>query len=398
MPALLPITIPTLSEVLTTVKRGLTAAYSGVVTRSGRTLSAFTNDNLLYPLGQILARRDLFLMGLARESATQAFPGGATGAPLQQWAELMGVIAPVPATAQLTIAVTARNNYTLPAGSFVAGIATGKRYTTDAPLVFGAPESTIEVNVTAEAAGSDYNLSVGDDIGIDDISDDVDTIAPVTALLVAGADPVNDEQTSERVRGAFAARSGCRLAAYYIEQLRNLDAAIGEVFVDPAGLGSGTVVLYPLLVLTALEAQDAPWTINLPTQGQVDAWESALNVLTVRGVGDNVKVRIMAVPWAECTLTIVPNTADTQAAAGRALRQRVATGRGASGYSIANSELIAAISGLTSITSVTVNDIQPSVTAGHEATEDNVINPGPSADLVALHGQLIEPAPTITFL
>lgn len=398
MPELLRISTPEFSEILTQVKRGMTAAYSGFLTRSNRVLSAFTNNNLLYPLSNIVARRDEFAYSLARDAATQAFPGGATGGPLQQWASLVKVLFPVPATTQLTIAVTGRNNFSLPAGSFIAGIGTAKRYTTDAPIAFGAPETTIEVNITAENPGSDYNLSIGDETAVESISDDVDVVAPVTALLVAGADPLSDEQTSVRVQAAFASRGACRLEAYYIEQLRNLDASIGEVFVDPAGLGSGTVAMYPLLILSSDQALNSPWSINLPSQGQVDGWEISMNDRTVRGVNDDVDVRIIAVPWAKMTMTLTPNSADTQKAAENALRSRVAEGRGASGYTIANSELVGAVSNAQGIDSVVFNDIQPSIIVDHEATIDNIINPGASADIAALNGQLIEPEFPIVFL
>lgn len=398
MAQLLALDLPPLSDIMTDVKRGMTAAFLGITTRSGKTLSAFVNDNLLYPLSILLARRDEFLYANARENASQATPFGATGARADQWAELLNVTIPAAASAQLTIAITGSNNASLPAGAFVAAQGTGKRYTLDAPVAFGAPQTTINANVTAENPGSDYNLAVGDATAIESLPDNIDTIAPVVAILVAGADPANEEQKSQRIQDAFGARGTFRTPSYYISVLRSLDGSIGEVFVDPAGLGAGTVVLYPLLVLTEAEQLTAPWTVNLPTPGAVAGWEVSMQDPDRRGVNDNPLVRVIAVPWIDHTMTIVPNTAEAQGAADAALRARYAQGRGASGYSISNSELVGAVTNASGIQSVTFNDIQPSVVVGHEATIDNVPTPGPTSDVVALHGQLIEPSPTITFL
>lgn len=384
MAVLLDLPVRTLSAILTDTKKKLTDAYSSIETAAGKVLDAFFNDNLLFQRSEFYARIIQFLEALARENASQATPMGATGQPLDLWLDLKDVSVPTATTAKHTIDVTGTNNATLPAGTFCAAVS-GERHSTDSVVNFGPDPSTISVDITAEGAGSNFNLKLGDDVFLENPGANITVNAPVSVILVVGADPANDDQKSGLLRASFGGDAGAGTAGYYVAQTKQLDGAIGQVFIIEAGFGVGSVVIYPLLTLTQAQQDSEPWLVLPPSQGQVDGWETTLRDPEIRIVNHRIFVEVVATPEIDIDMTITPDTADTQAAALKALNLRFQESYATDGYTIANSEMVGAVSNAEGILSV----IFGNVTAGTGADSDNVPNPGPSADVFALNGQLL---------
>lgn len=385
---LLDIAITTIQDALRIAKRGLTDAYATYQTPAGKTLNAFENDNLLFAFGEYLARLIAQFEATMVVAASEATPFGATGANLDRWLALKGVSVPSEQQAQVTIDVTGQNNATLPAGSFLSS-PSGARYSTDAVVNFPAPLTTISVNATAEEVGSRPNVALGDVMDLDPVTN-VSVTASVGAILQVGADPADESSKGELLEASFVGDTGSGTEGWYQLLLRQLDGAIGDVLSLPAGFGVGSLVLYPLLALTASEAQTTTWLLKKPTAGQTSAWQTALR--GKRTVNDRIYVVVLTVPVIDIVATISPNDASTQAAATEAMHRRFAESYSVSGYSIANSEILGALTTATGVFSATINNI----TAGTDADENNVPVPGAAADVYALPGQAIYPS--VSFL
>jgi uncharacterized phage protein gp47/JayE len=380
VPSLLDLTVSTLDESLRSVKRGLTDAYSSYVTPAGKQLNAFVGDNFLFPLSEFYARLKQFLELKIREEASQATPFGATGANLDRFLEFKKVAIPSALTAQVTIEVTG-DDAVLPSGSAGATIA-GQRYSTDAVLIFPPGGATYEINATAEAVGTDSNMALGEILELDPVAG-VSTAAPVVAILQVGADPADEDAKSRLLEAAFAGDAGVGTSGWYISQTLGLDGAFGDVFVLPAGYGVGSIVLYPLLALSAAEQQASPWLLKPCAVAQADAVTTVWADPTRRLVNDRVYGAVLATPAIDLEFTITPDTADTQAAVYEALRTRFADDYSASGYIISNSELIGAATTAKGVSSAILNDVLP----GAGADADNVPVTGSNANIYALQGE-----------
>lgn len=385
---LLDIPVITVSDALVKAKRALTDAYASVETAAGKKLDAFISDNFLFPLGEMYARLLVYLETALLVAASEATPMGATGSNRDAYLELKGVTIPGPQFAQITIAVTGGNNATLSSGWNLATVS-GARYTTDAAVNFGVGPETLTVNATAESIGSRSNVAVGDSVELEPWPD-VGSEATVTAIIQAGADPADDEALDRLLLAAFRGDSSSGTEGWYILELMQVDGSILRIFSVPAGFGPGSIVLYPTLVLSASDQESAPWTLSIPTQGQVDAWEVEMRARAT--VNDRVFVEVLATPVIDIDLTISPNNADTRAAVLKAMSLRFEESYSALGYSIANSEIIGAATGAVGVLSTTINNI----TAGTGANSDNVPVPGASADAYALLGQVLLPNVSFT--
>lgn len=392
MGSLLALPIQKLSEALRSAKRALTDAYAGTLDESGKPISAFDPSRFLFILAEYLGRADATVQKMAREFATQATPFGATGANLDQWLAFKGVTVPTPQAAILTISVTASNNVSLPAGTVWSSDG-GLQYTQNAALVFGVPETTQTVQVTAVAIGSLYNLSPGDDIFVQAPPDDLVDPSTVVSVDTTGRDPADDDDKAALLQAAFAADGGAGTIGWYQFQVQSLATVVTQVFVAPIGFGDGTVVMHPLIKPSDATTPAYDILAQLPTQGQVDAWESELRAPESKIVRDTPHVEILPTPGIALTFQIAPDTTDNRAAVVQAVGERFQAEwptdvQPMAAYSIAVSELQAAAGALDSISSAIVTDVQ----AGAGATAENVPTPGaptPTTTVFAKYGQIL---------
>lgn len=359
--ALLDVALPTLAQTLRDVRRGFNAWYRELG------LDAFQKNNLLYPLSNINARVIQQLYLLAREQASQATPFGATGANLDAWLEIFAVQIPPPATATGTVSVTGADT-TLPAGSFLASV-DGLLYTTNTATIFGPVKETLDVAVTAEEVGAAYNRAPGDTLELALLADNLEPEAVVVALD-GGSDPADDDAKTTLLQTRLAQSNTSGTAADYRLRALAFDVALGGVFIVEAGKGPGTIALFPINRLTVGQE---PYEVNVATPAQIAALQTRFDDPTVRKSNDRPFVLELGLAPQTFDITIQPDNPDTRAAVTRALGNRLADDYSASGYTIANSELNAAIGGAEGVVAHTLNDVN---------------GQGPAADIVAAFGQL----------
>lgn len=362
MAELLDLPIPSIDDTLTDTRLVLTAEYEVI----GE--SAFDDTSALFPMGTAIGRiiEDLYVVG--REFASEGTPFGATGANLDAWLEAEGITVPTASTAIHTISISGRNTFALPAGSVVSSDG-GQGYTTDGALAFHADPvvyQTLTVQMTADAIGSIYNLEVGSTATLKIIDDDLQPKVTIDSLDNAGSDPADDGAKSDLLRAKKAQANAAGTAANYRFLLAQLDGAIGQVFSIEAYPWNGWISLYPLLRLTALETQDTPWIIKIPTAGQLSTWETALQADDVRSVNDRVVVDAVIERLVPMSIELVPNNATTQASAMQAMQVGFATFYAVNSYTIPNSEIggmIANAAGVTDHTLLDVDGLGPNADA-----------------------------------
>lgn len=369
---LLSLTIPSLRDVLQDTKRAFNAEFRQY------DLDAFRRNNLLYPLTNVVGYLLAQVWPRAREYASQAAPFGATGANLEAWLELYSVEVPGPAQATGTILVTGRNNYVLPAGSAATRL-DGLGFTTTAVVHFGALEETIAVGVIADETGSEYNTEAGAELELAPFSDDLDPAGIVeTGGITGGSDPADDDAKAQLLQTRLAQGQGAGTANDYRLKALGFSASIARVFVEEAGLGPGTVVVFFLNV----NPDGSPsYTLTLPSAGEVSALQTFLEQPDVRRVNDVIVVRAPTLVDVDLSIALTPNTAEVQSSVEEALRFRFADFYDTGGYTIPNSEISAAIAGADGEISHTLLDVGGG---------------GPDAAAVAAFGEILQLG-TITF-
>ena len=327
-------------------------------------LDAFRATNLLYPLATALGYLLHQLRLLMREQASQATPMGATGSNLDDWLEISGVIVPGESTATGSVSVTGGNNKSIEAGTEI--ILGGQLiYTTNTVVNFGPTESTISVAVTAEATGAAYNAAIGEKLELAVVDDDIQPFA-VSQGIRGGSSPADDAVKKALLKARWSQSQIAGSAKGY--ELLALGSAsnIGRVFIIPEGHGSGTVSVFPLLVLT--QGQEY-YAINLPNAGDVAALQSYLEADDVARINDDIRVQAPTTRAVPIDVSITPNTTEVQEAIRATLRQRFFDAYDVAGTTIVNSEIAGAISSARGETSHTLNDVDGNGPAG-DATRD----------------------------
>jgi hypothetical protein len=354
--ALLDVAVETVAESLASARNSLASEYSELTREDGTAVSPHKDNNLLYPLGNVLGRLANTLLIQMRELASQATPFGATGGVLDQWLEGYGVAIPAESIATGTVALTGTDE-TLPAGTELIAQAGSFVFTLDSAVAFGPSEETINAAVTAAEPGASYNLATGDLLAVGTLLDGVNPTATWVSLTVAGRDPASETEKTALLQTRLQQGNGVIPVRSYRQLALLFDITFAEVYIVPAGKGAGTVVAYPTLQLPDATEQDAPWTVLLPTAGQVSALETYLQRDDVRAPNDRMSAELLSLTETTFDVSITPDTADTRTAVEEALARRLAEDYTASGYTIANSELSAAIGALAAVTSHTLNDV-----------------------------------------
>jgi len=361
LPKLIAITLPSLGETLRKVGQGLNAEYRTIG------LNAFKTNNLLFGLRVIIARVTQQLYLLAREAASQATPFGATGSNLDDWLDIRNVQVPPEATATGSVEITGINA-SLDAGTELAS-SDGYVYTLDSGVVFSGVESTTVVNVNAVATGADYNRAPGDILQIDTADDGINPDA-VVVTLSEGSNPADDVFKETLLQASWSQGDTDRTLAAYRTRSLTFNSQFREVYVVSAALGAGTVGIFPTNKLTG---EQADYEVNVASAAQVAVLQAHLEQDTVRGTNDRIFVKELVLLAYTFEVSITPDTADTRAAVIESIGTRLAEGYTLKGYTIANSEISAAIGSSPGVESHTLDDVN---------------GEGAGADVVALVGEL----------
>ena len=369
---LLDIEVPSVGESLAEARNSLATEYAELERADGTRISPHKADNLLYPLGNTLGRLGNTLALQTREVASQATPFGARGAALDQFLEIYGILIPPPQVNKGTVELTGED-VTVPAGTELVAQDGSQVFTLDTAVIFGASQETIQAAVTATESGSDHNLAAGDLLAVGLLLDGLEPTAVWVEVTQAGRDPANDDEKAALLQSRLQQGNGVIPVRSYLQLAALFDPTFGTIYLVPHGAGPGTVRLYPTLDLPAATAAAAPWTVLLPSQGQVDALEAYLQQDSVRAPNDRMLADLLTLTPHTFDVTIVPDTADTRAEVEAALGTRLLAGYTAASYTIANSEIASAIGALESITSHTLDDVNGA---------------GPDADITTVVGEL----------
>lgn len=372
MPEILDIAVPDLSTLVRESKVALDTEYSDLRRSDGSRVSAFRANNALFAFALVLARLQTTTVIRAREIGSQATPFGASGAALEQFVRAYGIAIPAATLAEGVVQITGESS-TLATGSLLVAANGVEEFETTAVAVFGSPEETISVPVRATEAGSSHNLAAGDSLDILDVTATITPVATWEALSTAGIDPATEDDLAALLQDRLRQGSTPFGTAYYRAAARRALPTAGTIFLLEGGSGPGSINVFPTLALTDQQEASTPWLIQLPTQGQLDAVQASLSDPAVRGTNDRVFVLAATVTLSTFEVTIQPDTADLRAAVTTALGQRLLQDFSVAGYTIANSELNAAI-GATQVTSHTLLDVN---------------GQGAAADLTAARGEII---------
>jgi uncharacterized phage protein gp47/JayE len=368
---LLSITIPTLSEVLAGAKRAFNAEF--------RTygLDAFQANNLLYPLTTVTGHLIAQLWARMREFASQATPMGATGSNLDAWLSLFGVTVPAAAKATGTVEVTGQNEAEIPEGTALTRI-DGLVFVTTAGVTFTLAEETVTVAVEAEEVGSEYNTSASTELELALVaSDDINPVAVVVSIA-GGSDPADDTTKAALLQARLSQGQAPGTVEFYRLLALGFSSSIARVFVEPAGLGPATVVVF---FVNRNPEGSGEEVLTLPSEGEIDALQAYLEQDTVRRVNDVIVVRAPTLVEVDMEIDITPNTAEVRAAITASLKARFFESYDTGGYTIPNSEISGAIAAADGEISHTIVDVG---------------GDGASADAVAVFGEILQVG-TITF-
>lgn len=369
--ALLDIVLPTLAETLAAAKRAFNAEFQDPE------LDAFKPNNLLYPFTTKLGHLLQLFHVTARENASQATPFGATGTNLDAWLDIYGVTIPGEATASGTVDITGKNGISVPLGTELLRLADGALFRTTEAVTFGTPETTITVDVEADEPGASFNTAVGEPLELQLIDDDL-TPTAISGGIDGGADPADEAAKQALIRIRLSQSRIAGAAADYELLVLEFSGSIARVFVEPAGLGPATVVIFPI----NKNASGAEyWELTVPSAGEIAALQAYLEQPTVARVNDIIVVQAATLREVDIDVSITPNTAEVQAAITDSLRARFFESYDTGGYEIPNSEIAGAISAAAGEESHTLNDVDGG---------------GAGADAVAVFGTILQLG-TVTF-
>lgn len=354
---LIDITLPTLGDTIRSVRRAFNGQY-----RSTLGLDAFRPTNALFPLSLILARIGAQVDRRGVEAASQATPFGATGKNLVAWLDVHGVAIPPAAKATGTVNVTGESA-TLEANTILSSGADGTLWETDAQVVFSSPEETLSVAITALEVGTAGNREPNDVLELSAVPAGIQTEATVVTLT-GGNDPADDASLLALLQARLAQSNTSGTGADYALKSLLTDNSLRTVYIVEAGKGAGTISMYPTNKLTS--SQDS-YEVNVSSAGQISNLQTYWDDESNRKVNDRPFVLSLTLVAHTFDVTITPDNADTRAAVEDALGNRLAQDYSAKGYTVANSELSAAIGNAAGVTSHTLNDVN-----GNGATADAV--------------------------
>jgi uncharacterized phage protein gp47/JayE len=194
-------------------------------------------------LARVVAGATHMLHGHLEYVARQIFPDLSDDAFLVRQAALYGLAKTSPGYAQATLDLTGTDTSVVPEGTIFLR-ADGVEYETDAEVEIGDgfPTGTAEVDVTAVLAGEDGTLTAGVVLTLESPIAGVDSSATVAESLTDGS----DEETTDELRVRLLARLDepphGGTSADYVAWAKEV-SGVTRVWVDPGGLGAGTVVV-----------------------------------------------------------------------------------------------------------------------------------------------------------
>ncbi len=237
----MPYSRPTLSFLRTQVLQDINSAQ--ITDSSGNVLSGLLQQAILLVVGNATAGMSYEHYGYLDWISLQAVPWTATDEFLEGWANLKGVFRE-PATATVgTATFIGQSGLVVPSGNgIVRSDGYGYTATTDATVVGNSVTVTFRAN-TPGAAG---NFAPGTGFLIDGPIAGIQAASTGSAQVTPGADQELDAALRTRMLLAYAAPPQGGDRTDYIEWATSVPG-VTRAWVNPNGMGAGTVVVYVML-------------------------------------------------------------------------------------------------------------------------------------------------------
>ncbi|MGI5862881.1 MAG: baseplate J/gp47 family protein [Myxococcales bacterium] len=225
-------TRPTLAEIVTRVQADLVSRLSLV--------TPILRRSVVYVLARVIAGAVHMLYGYLEYLSKQVFPDRSDDSFLIRQAALFGLSKRAAEYAIGNVTITGKEGAIIPAGS-VLQRADGIEYATDSEATLVA--TTIDVAVTAIAAGADGNCDAGTELSFQSPIADVQSTAVVGA---SGLTNGSDEETTDSLRDRLLERMQSPPhggnAADYIAWAKEV-SGVTRAWVYPLEDGPGTVTV-----------------------------------------------------------------------------------------------------------------------------------------------------------
>lgn len=231
----------------------------------------------------------------------QAMVDTAETAELERHAAIWNITRLAASTAAGSVDVTGTDGTDLPAGTELQ-TGDGVSYTTDSLVTIAGGTATVEV--TAVEAGAAGNQLAGVTLSFISPVVGIDSQGTVAAGGIGGgADVESDESLRERVLDRLQQPPQGGSESDYIQWARSV-AGVTRVFIEPGGLGAGTVVVRFMM--------DDAYSDGVPQQADVDAVAAVIDPL--RPVTASVTVYAPVPQPVDLEIQLTPDTTTVRTA------------------------------------------------------------------------------------
>jgi uncharacterized phage protein gp47/JayE len=246
--------------------------------------------------------------------------------------------AAVPATGTVTFAknTAAAADISIPAGSLVSTVPTSSSsavsYFTQDDATLSIGQTTVDVAVTAQVAGSGSNLAAGAQLLLSSMIPGIDG-ATLGTSITSGADEETDDALRSRGLAAFQALAHGTITSY--QQIVLAVAGVAGAVVVPQNRGPGTVDIYIMGANNSIPSVDVQTEAQLAINAQKVATDDVQVLLpTTTTVSATLSVHLAAGYDPDATATAVQEAVS-------AYIESLGIGAGIYGYTYA-SHLVAA--------------------------------------------------------
>ncbi len=255
---------------------------------------------VVYVLARVIAGAAHMLHGHLEFLGRQLFPDLSEDAYLVRQAALFGLAKTSPGFAEGTITITGTDTTVIPAGTVLLR-SDGAEYETDAEVTITSGTATADV--VAVLAGADGTLTAGVVLSFESPISGADSTAEVDASTVDGTDEEETDALRVRLLARLSEPAHGGNEADYIAWAKSV-AGVTRVWVEPEGLGAGTVVVRFV--------RDDDVSL-IPSAGEVAEVQAVLDEEAPAHASPTA-VAPTASPIA-FTIALTPNTSATRAAA-----------------------------------------------------------------------------------
>ncbi len=301
----LPITLPTVREILTRVRADIASDMSdgGAAPTKAGAQDVYLPFTFAWAVSRALAGLAGEIYGFTARVLPELIPDSAVSWGVTRWATTLGVQR-IPAQAcEATATVTFLAAGTLSDGATVSRQSDGAEYTVDGAVSLGSA-GTASATLVAVTAGEASSLEVGDILVIQSPPIQVFSLVTVTAVVQAGAEQETLEALKSRVLAKLADPPQGGAEPDYIAWAKAFDSTIERVWVR-----AGVPYLGGITVYFAIAGDDSAM---VPSGGAATALQAELRRLAPVHSSDLVVVTAPTGTAIDVDVTLSPDNATVQ--------------------------------------------------------------------------------------